>query len=522
VNELIADIQGTAGKLIPELILIISACVFFLIAPFTSDSEQRKSNFARSSWSLLTLFVFLVAAGWSVFAAGNEAASPIGAFRVDAVALFARVVGIAAGVILILMSWNRIDQDVIAEHHACLLLIVAGVDLVGLANDLIGLFLALELVSMATYLLLYLGRRERQGKEASAKYFLLSVFSSAIVLFGFSYYYGIAGTTNLYSIKSAIVSSSTQAMPAILGLGLVMIVAGLGFRITSVPFHFYAPDVFQGSHLSAAAMLSLLPKVAGFVALLKLVSVANIHESLGMLWTPVGKLELVLFLLAMASMLIGNVMALQQTNLRRMLAWSSVAHTGYLLVGVTVADQVAGAVRPETAVLFYLVAYGVMTLGAFGILAMVMRNESEIQTFDHLRGLGRQMPLAAATMTIIMFGLTGLPPTVGFLGKWNLFMAAWTSGSDLGAWLAIALAINAAIAAVYYLRVITAMFLLPSIGAHSVDATSTPSPRRPTESKPVFEFSAPQAIGAVFCMVVTIGLFVAPNWLWQFINQANF
>jgi NADH-quinone oxidoreductase subunit N len=307
-------------------------------------------------------------------------------------------------------------------------------------------------------------------------------------------------------------------MPAILGIGLVMIVAGLGFRMTSVPFHFYAPDVFQGSHLTAAAMLSLLPKVAGFVALLKLVSATAVHEALGALWTPVGKLELVLFILAMASMLIGNVMALQQSNLRRMLAWSSVAHTGYLLVGVAVADQVASAVRPETAVLFYLVAYGVMTLGAFGILAMLTRSGSEIQTFDQLRGLGRQMPLAAATMTIIMFGLTGLPPTVGFLGKWNLFVAAWTSETRMGVWLAIALAINAAIAAVYYLRVVAAMFMLPPIESQP----ATPVPQRTPSSRSVFEFSPPQAIGAVFCVAVTIGLFIAPNWLWKFINQASF
>jgi NADH-quinone oxidoreductase subunit N len=518
VSHLIFDIQATAGKLIPELIMVISACLFFLIAPFTGDSQQRRSTFAQSRWSLLTLCVFLAAAGWSIFAPAASDATPFGAFRVDALAVLARVLACVSGIMLLLMCWNRIDQDAIAEHHACLMLIVAGVNLVGLANDLVGLFLGLELVSISTYLLLYLGRKDRSGKEAAAKYFLLSVFSSAIVLFGFSYYYGVAGTTNLYAIKSAIISGSAQAMPAILGIGLVMIVAGLGFRMTSVPFHFYAPDVFQGSHLTAAAMLSLLPKVAGFVALLKLVSATPIHEALGALWTPVGKLEVVLFILAMASMVIGNVMALQQSNLRRMLAWSSVAHTGYLLVGVAVADQVASAVRPETAVLFYLVAYGVMTLGAFGILAMLTRQGSEIQTFDQLRGLGRQMPLAAATMTVIMFGLTGLPPTVGFLGKWNLFVAAWTSETSMGVWLAVALAINAAIAAVYYLRVVAAMFMLPPIESQAARSV----PQRTPASRRVFEYSAPQAIGAVFCVAVTIGLFIAPNWLWKFINQASF
>ena len=504
MNEAIVQIHSSVGKLIPELILVINACVYFLVGAFVDEPAGNQGGRAKHRWGGLTLIALAFAAYMAFMYGEPETKEHLGAFRVDQLAWFVRGLSLLTGAALLLMSWNKVDQEHVAEHHACLLLIITGVNLIALANDLIGLFLALELISISTYLLLYLGKRDRQGEEATIKYFLLSVFSSAIVLFGFSYFYGIAGTTNLTASKLAIIAGSSQMMPAALGLALVMIVAGLGFRLTAVPFHFYAPDVFQGSSITAAALLSFLPKVAGVIALIRLISVSAIHVSAGAVWTPAAQLDVALFILAAASMFIGNVMALQQTDIRRLLAWSSVAHAGYLLVGIAVTDQVLSAVRPESAVLFYLAAYGAMTVGSFAVLAMVARNGREIQTIDDLAGLGKKLPIAAGLMTIFLFGLTGLPPTVGFLGKWNLFVTAWGSQTVLGQWLAIILAVNAAIGAVYYLRVIAAMFL-----------------QAPAEGSRYSVENAP-AVSVLACAFLTIALFVIPGWLWHFIDLATY
>src|SRR5262249_10414826 len=266
----------------------------------------------------------------------------------------------------------------------CLLLVVAGTGLTGMANELVVLFLSLELVSIPTYVLLYLARYDLAAQEAALKYFLLSIFSSALLLFGFSYLYGLAGTTNLAALTATLGEATPSALPALALVALVMVVAGLGFRITAVPFHFYAPDVYQGTTTGLAALLSLVPKVVGFVALLRVLGFVHLE---GLLSNPVPEASLAisgpvlnaqlpnpLWILPAVSMTLGNILALLQDDLKRLLAYSSVAHAGYMLMGLA-----AAAVRhdPESptasagidAVLFYLVAYGGMTVGAFAVLA---------------------------------------------------------------------------------------------------------------------------------------------------------
>ncbi len=504
MSDAIVQIQGTVWQLLPELILIIAACIHFAVGPFMSRPGEAVPSGTRHRWGATTVLALAFAFWAALVAIPTGPASASAQFCVDPLSTLVRLLSLSTGLILLLISWNQTDDETAAEHHACLLLIVMGVNLVGLANDLVVLFLALELVSIPTYLLLYLGRRNSQGEEATIKYFLLSVFSSAIVLFGFSYLYGIAGSTNLVAIKEALSAGSTATMPAVIGLAMVMVLVGLGFRLTAVPFHFYAPDVMQGSSDGGAALLSFVPKIAGLVALIRLLILAPIEPVVGALWTPIGQASLIIGILAIASMSIGNFLALQQKNIRRLLAWSSVAHAGYLLVGLSMAYQHVGPVPPITAMLFYLLAYGAMTVGAFAVLAMLHHRDRRAESIDDLAGLSQTSPGAALMMTIFLLSLTGLPPTVGFLGKWNLFLAAWSSGSELGQVLAVVMAVNAAIAAWYYLRVIGVMYLQNS----------------PSNEKRIVEF--PAFVGAVICAALTLILFAAPSWLWHWIDVTGF
>jgi NADH-quinone oxidoreductase subunit N len=352
------------------------------------------------------------------------------------------------------------------------LLIVAGTSLAGFANELITLFLALELISIPTYVLLYLPRPDRPAQEAAVKYFLLSIFSSGLLLFGFSYLYGLTGTTNVPALLEAFAGAETAGPPPVALAAVVMVVAGLGFRITAVPFHFYAPDVYQGAPTSGAALLAYIPKVAGFVALIRLLGYAGpVRDLVG----PAGyagltlkmQVPLLLWILAAITMTLGNVVALWQDNLQRILAYSSVAHAGYMLIGLTAVPYLApNAPGGVGAVLFYLVAYGAMTLGAFGVIALLNTGGRRVETVDDLAGLGRTHPGVALLMALFLFSLIGLPLTAGFAGKLQLFWGAlevWqqVSGDAGRLYLVLAVigALNAAIGAYYYLRIISVMYL---------------------------------------------------------------
>jgi NADH-quinone oxidoreductase subunit N len=501
VDEAVQRIAGAWEHVLPEIVLVATACVCFLAGPFLVSERGEAPAGLRHRWGGIGLAGLLTAAAlWWRSDAGGEV-SPLGPFRLDDLAWFVRGLSIAAGVILLLTSWNRVEDARAAEHHACLLLIVAGVSLVGAANDLVTLFLALELVSIPTYVLLYLGRHDATGQEAVLKYFLLSVFSSALVLFGLSYFYGVAGTTNLTAMYEALAAGAVS--PALF-MAAAAVIAGLGFRVTAVPFHFYAPDVFQGAAMSGAALLSFVPKIAGFVALLRLLSApAEGLRTLGEAAEPI------LWSLAVVSMTVGNVLALLQTDVRRLMAYSSIAHAGYMLVGLAAAPH-DGAVRGAPALLFYLAAYGAMTVGVFAVLAAVRSARSlagsaagSEEKIDDLAGLSQTHPAAALLMTVFLFSLTGLPPTAGFLGKLNLFLAAWSAGSTAAQWTAVVMAINAAIGAWYYLRLIGVMYL-----------------QRPAEAatRPV---GSPAFIGAALCAAATILLFAAPDWLWQAVSRVS-
>jgi NADH-quinone oxidoreductase subunit N len=375
---------------------------------------------------------------------------------------------------------------------------------------LILLFVGLELVSIPTYVLLYVGRHDAQGQEAASKYFFLSILSSAVLLYGFSFLYGMAGSTRLETIAE-VLSKSTEATPLVgtlAPLALLLVVGGLAFRLAAVPFHFYAPDVYQGTSHANAAVLSTLPKIAGLVVLARILVAALPTADMAELgW----KTMLVLSILTMT---LGNVLALWQTNIRRLLAYSSIAHTGYMLIGVSVAlaaqlnqstlapDAAATTFDGLGASLFYLTVYMFATLGAFAALAFLSPGSThQIDTLDDLAGLNRRHPFVAIALAVFMFSLTGLPPLAGFWGKFNLLFSALTldvatppGAAALRPWfvgLAVVTVLNAAIGAAYYLRVVGSMYF-----------------RAPHEKPlPITRHAGPgMAIAACAAVVIGIGL----------------
>ncbi|WP_437206188.1 NADH-quinone oxidoreductase subunit N [Planctomicrobium sp. SH664] len=485
-------INQAPGLIIPEIVLLLTVCVMFLTGPFLTDGTAENSVGLRHRWGTLAL----LSLGIALFTwYPTTAAEPgVGPFRVDQLTWFIRGVSLVSGVVLALMIWNQIDDVHSAEAHACLLAIVAGVNFVALANDLVTLFLGLELVSIPTYVLLYLPQRDRAMREATVKYFLLSIFSSAFVLFGMAWLFGVAGTTNLTAIATAASDKAFASDSLPIRVALACLIAGLGFRITAVPFHFYAPDVFQGVTSSAAGMLSFVPKVVGFAALLRIIPIADGAFHLSE-WIPTTPVRGVLTVLALVTMFGGNLMALRQRNLHRLMAYSSVAHAGYMLVGLSIGS--GSGFSGVSAMLFYLVSYGLMTVGVFALLAAAGSLSKPVQSDSELAGLGRTQPLIGLLLAVCLFSLMGLPPTVGMLGKLNLFFAAWSEGSELGRVLAICLAVNAAIAAFYYLRLVAVMYL------------------DPPQSSEVQPLNVPAKIAGGVCAIATIVLFVSPQWLWD-------
>jgi len=505
VDQAVKSIIDGFGHVLPEVVLVAAACTLLLLAPFQKSAAGPISPGTRHSCGLLSLLALGFAAWLWLQGPPLEPADGLwsGPFRGDPLAWFVRGLSLITGGLLVLISWKQFAAEETGESHACLLLMLAGVNLTAAANDLVGLFLALELVSIPTYILLYLLCRTSAGQEATLKYFLLSIFSSAVLLYGFSFLYGAAGTTSLEAIRQGLVKSAATPLPVILAVALIAVVVGAGFRVTAVPFHFYAPDVFQGTHTAGAAVLSIVPKLAGFTVLLRLIAVLPAPDSA---WGPAATLSEVLtpalWWLAVITMCVGNVLALWQKNVRRMLAYSSIAHGGYMLVGLTIAQSRGGLAGGVESLLFYLAVYGFMTVGAFAVLTAISGRDRQVDDLDELAGLSRIRPGAALLLAVFLFSLTGLPPTAGFFAKFNLLVAAWSAGTAASQAIAVIMALNAAIGAGYYLRIAAAIYLRPASAEPAVRAVDLPA------------LSA-----GLLCAIATLFLFFAPQWLWDLVAR---
>jgi NADH-quinone oxidoreductase subunit N len=499
-------------NLVPEMILTAGACAIFLGGTFSASRRLWAES------ALTFLLLALAALIWgrpAALADGDLQDVPV---LFDALATFTRVLAIATGIVLVLLSWNKFSDSQAADYHANLLVMVAGTGLLGAANDLVTIFLALELVSIPTYIVLYLPKYDDASQEATLKYFLISVFSSALVLFGFSYLYGITGTTNVTQIQAMLNPEHPEArpdLPVLAAVALITIVAGVGYRITAAPFHFYAPDVYQGAPTVGAALLAYEHKIVGFVMLLRVLGFVlppDVTPRVGIGTALSDQVPILFWFLAALSMFWGNLLALVQDNLKRLLAYSGVAHGGYMLITLATAPYLreqAGGVDGVEALLYYLVAYGAMTLGAFAVLAYLSTPEQPIETTDDLAGLSTSHPVVAMMMALFLFSLIGIPLTAGFTGKFLVFFGAMSIPGDqehayLYWILALLGVINAAIGAWYYLRLVAVMYLRSPL----VPIT----PRR----------NLPGLATLTICGILTVGLSMPPGstWLLHAVRQA--
>jgi NADH-quinone oxidoreductase subunit N len=458
--------QTTILQIWPEIALTALAVWIYL---GNALFRPKLNSQTRLGWT--TFAVLAVVLAWFALATwqGPEwrralTASPTGPLAVDYFAYAMRSFALLAGLLLVLQSSRAADPELHCEYLGTLLLAVVGVMLTASAGELTFLFLGLEMISIPTYVLLFLGRRDGATSEATVKYFFLSIVSSALLLYGFSLLYGMAGSTTLSEIrlKLAAMSETTGGLAALGPVALVLIFAGLGFKIAAAPFHFYAPDVYQGATNGNASLLSVLPKVAGIVAFVRLVGVAMPAQG-DFAWQLAATLSIL-------TMTIGNVTALWQNNVRRLMAYSSIAHSGYMLIGLAVALAGGGADhRGLAGMILYLFVYAFATLGTFAVLTHLGGKAKELNHVDELAGLGRSRPVTAAILAICLFSLSGIPPMAGFWGKLVLFgsavrLASSATDPSVQGWfivLAVVGVLNAAVAAAYYLRIVAVMYFRP-------------------------------------------------------------
>ncbi|MBN2655065.1 MAG: NADH-quinone oxidoreductase subunit N [Nitrospirae bacterium] len=338
--------------------------------------------------------------------------------------------------ILISIKYFQKQDEETGEHFSLLLFATSGMMIMASAKDLIVLYLGLELMALSTYVMAGLRRQNIKSNEAALKYFLLGAFSSALLLYGISLLYGMTTTTDIYAIADHINEiGSTHAFTA----AMVLIISAFAFKIAAVPFHMWAPDVYEGAPSPVTAFMSVGPKAAGFAVMGRVLFVAFSEVQAD--WTAI------LIGISIATMAAGNILALVQTNIKRMLAYSSVAHAGYALIGI-----IAGTDEGLNAMMAYMMIYAFMNIGAFAIV-ILMNKGKEISDYE---GLSKERPVAALLMLIFMFSLTGIPPTAGFIGKFNIFLAAVEAGY---AWLVIIAVIFSAMSAYYYLRVVRNMYM---------------------------------------------------------------
>jgi NADH-quinone oxidoreductase subunit N len=494
----------------PELLLIATACLLLVMGSLGGAGARRLAPV------LAVIALLLATAGpllqWGQPLDDRSLTNSVGG---GAMAQFFKILAGAAGLLFVLLAWptsdSRTDQTPplgsngalavggeSAEYFSLLLLSIAGLMLTAGANNLILLFLAIELASIPTYIMVSISRPLPAAQEAGLKYFFLGALSAALMLLGFSYLYGATGAIHLQgngSVHPGIVEhfnyllTRGSALTSLEILAIVLVLAGFAFKMAAVPLHAYVADVYQGAATPLTAMLSVVPKAAGLAALLKvLIAVGGTDFKL-----PVQIITL-LAIIAALTMTVGNVLALLQFNVKRVMAYSSVAHSGYLLAGVTAMLATTG--RPGLqiaalgATLFYIAAYAIMNTGVFAVLQqlparkrfgetasdteLLARGQASAEVYEDLAGQGRAYPVLGLVMTICALSLVGIPATAGFMGKLLLGQALLSNPGLL--WLLIALMLNAAISAAYYLRLPAAMFFRPPSPNQSVALKLTSPP----------------------------------------------
>lgn len=438
MSAALASLQMNALAVLPQTILLVFALVIMLVD--TIGNAKPAGQRAILPW--LTM-IGVVAAGAACFYLWQQ--PPVsfqGAAISDHFALSVTLIVLVATALTVLISHTYIPNvnEQVGEYYVLLLLCALGMSMMAAATDLIVLFLALEVFSLGLYVLTGLNRTNPRSTEAGLKYFLLGAFASAFFVYGAALLYGATGSTQYEAILASVRGGAADSALLYAGIGLLL--AGIAFKVSVVPFHMWTPDVYQGAPTPVTAFMSAGTKAAGFAAMIRLLVVALPDEQAVWGW--------MLAILATLTMVIGNLAALRQSSLKRLLAYSTVAHAGYILVGLT-----PGTVEGADAALFYLFTYAFMSMGAFAVIMTLERTAGEDALQANARGLAKTSPLLAFLMAVFFFGLSGMPPLAGFFAKYLVFRAAVVGGWT---WLAVIGMITSAIAVYYYLRVIVAMY----------------------------------------------------------------
>ena len=429
--------ESTAA-LLPHVAVLLTGLIV-LVLDLYLPSRGRWAN------EVVSLAGLAVAFACALCQAGGEPFTVfMGMAVVDGLGTFFNAVFVLIAALTVLLSAPYVRREDIrsGEYYALVLFATLGFMFVGSASDLVMMFLAIETFSMATYILAGLLRDTPRSLESAFKYFMLGAFSSAFFLYGIATLYGALGTTNLLAMSQAI---GDQGASPLLLMGMALLIVGLGFKVAVVPFHMWVPDVYDGAPTAVTAFMTAGPKAAAFAALLRVFAQGFGAPAFSAEWVPVFAV------LAALTMLLGNVVAIVQQSIKRMLAYSSIAHAGYAFVAL-VAHNTAGA----GSILYYLVAYAFMSLGAFTVLMIVARRDDQRYAFNDYAGLGATNPALAAIMSLFMFALAGFPPTAGFTGKFYVFSAAAQSGYYV---LAVIGVLTSVVSVVYYARVVILMYM---------------------------------------------------------------
>ena len=448
--------------LAPEIVLTAVALMVLLVDLFLDESRKFLVN-TIAGLGIAATAIPLVTLGL----AGDTRSMFNGAYVVDDFSLVLKGVFLIAGYLTLLMASNYLQEGDYHQGEFAFLIVCSmlGMVVMASARDLITIFVALETLSLPAYLLAGWQKRTSKSNEASVKYYLLGVVASAVMLYGMSLVYGITGETVLTRVSDKL--ATVQDGKGLAAVGIFLVIVGFAFKVSAVPFHQWAPDTYEGAPTPVTAFLSVASKAAGFVALMELVFVGFFPRS--DVWTPI------FWVLAALTMTVGNVLALRQTNIVRMLAYSSIAQAGFILVPFAVAgERSSSALSAQQSVVTYLVIYTLMNLGAFTLVIAVARRtrSGEISSYD---GLFHYSPALAVAMTVFLFALAGIPPMGGWYAKFSVFKTALEAGGRWSVALAVVAAANAVIGATYYLKVMRSMWMnpAPAAGDKKIDVPSS-------------------------------------------------
>jgi NADH-quinone oxidoreductase subunit N len=425
--------------LAPEIVITVTG----LFVLFVDLAARGRERMWLAGLSVLGVVIAMALVARQVSEGPSRVLAFSGLHVVDYYANFFKVVFLLSAIIVILLSARHVQEQGMdtGGFYTLLLFATLGTMLMASAADLLSLFVGLETMSVCTYVLCGFLKRDQRCNEGALKYLLMGAFSTGVVLYGMVLLYGVAGSTDLEAIAKAVGMGSFRN-PALV-MAMVLLAAGFGFKIAAVPFHMYLPDMYEGAPTPVVAFMAGAAELAGVAVLVRvfLIALPDLQVDWGLLF----------WVLAVLTMTIGNLVAIAQANLKRMLAYSTIAHMGYILIGPVVGSQLGVA-----AVLFYSLAYACMTIGAFGMVVLLARGTVRGDQIDDFTGLAQRSPLAAGVMLLFLLSLTGIPPTGGFVGKFYLFAAAVDAGYI---WLVLIAVINSAISLFYYMRVAMVMYM---------------------------------------------------------------